>query len=85
MSRWRREKTRYEAEPDRYDSDVSLLTLMQLTLTALNISKSAYVCFSFSANRFFSHYTFGGTPQYRDRFFCQLYIRVSLLQVPDWP
>ncbi|KAK4044710.1 hypothetical protein C8A01DRAFT_31208 [Parachaetomium inaequale] len=52
----------------------------KLTLTTLNISKSAYVCFSFAANRFFSRYSFEGTPQYRDRFFCQLYIR-SLLTI----
>ncbi|KXX75252.1 DNA repair protein rad9 [Madurella mycetomatis] len=51
-----------------------------LTLTTLNISKSAYVCFSFAANRFFSRYSFEGTPQYRDRFFCQLYTR-SLLTI----
>ncbi|AEO69136.1 uncharacterized protein THITE_2119201 [Thermothielavioides terrestris NRRL 8126] len=52
----------------------------KLTLTTLNISKSAYVCFSFAANRFFSRYNFEGTPQYRERFFCQLYIR-SLLTI----
>ncbi|KAK4123551.1 cell cycle checkpoint [Parathielavia appendiculata] len=52
----------------------------KLTLTTLNISKSAYVCFSFAAHRFFSRYSFEGTPQYRDRFFCQLYIR-SLLTI----
>ncbi|KAK4146152.1 uncharacterized protein C8A04DRAFT_35142 [Dichotomopilus funicola] len=52
----------------------------KLTLTTLNISKSAYVCFSFAANRFFSRYSFEGTPQYRERFFCQLYIR-SLLTI----
>ncbi|KAK4115284.1 cell cycle checkpoint [Canariomyces notabilis] len=52
----------------------------KLTLTTLNISKSAYVCFTFAANRFFSRYNFEGTPQYRDRFFCQLYIR-SLLTI----
>ncbi|KAL2017147.1 hypothetical protein VTK56DRAFT_2569 [Thermocarpiscus australiensis] len=52
----------------------------KLTLTTLNISKSAYVCFSFAANRFFSRYNFEGNPQYRDRFFCQLYIR-SLLTI----
>ncbi|KAL2164342.1 hypothetical protein VTH06DRAFT_3558 [Thermothelomyces fergusii] len=52
----------------------------KLTLTTLNISKSAYVCFSFAANRFFSRYSFEGTPQYRERFFCQLYTR-SLLTI----
>ncbi|KAL1838088.1 hypothetical protein VTJ49DRAFT_3080 [Mycothermus thermophilus] len=52
----------------------------KLTLTTLNLSKSAYICFSFAVNRFFSRYNFEGTPQYRDRFFCQLYIR-SLLSI----
>ncbi|KAK3368149.1 Rad9-domain-containing protein [Podospora didyma] len=52
----------------------------KLTLTALNISKSAYICFSFSSTRFFSQYLFEGNAQYRDRFFCQLYIK-SLLSI----
>ncbi|KAL2263730.1 hypothetical protein VTK26DRAFT_5374 [Humicola hyalothermophila] len=52
----------------------------KLTLSTLNISKSAYVCFSFAANRFFSRYTFEGSPQYRERFVCYLYIR-SLLTI----
>ncbi|KAK3938371.1 hypothetical protein QBC46DRAFT_390476 [Diplogelasinospora grovesii] len=52
----------------------------KLTLTALNISKSAYVCFTFASNRFFSRYKFEGSAQYRERFFCQLYIR-SLISV----
>ncbi|KAK4137243.1 hypothetical protein BT67DRAFT_371002 [Trichocladium antarcticum] len=52
----------------------------KLTLTTLNISKSAYVSYSFAANRFFSRYNFEGSPQHRDRFFCQLYTR-SLLTI----
>ncbi|KAK4241866.1 hypothetical protein C8A03DRAFT_11885 [Achaetomium macrosporum] len=65
----------------KFSDDVCLEARMdKLTLTTLNISKSAYVCFSFAANRFFSRYSFEGTPQYRDRFFCQLYIR-SLLTI----
>ncbi|KAK4189521.1 Rad9-domain-containing protein [Podospora australis] len=52
----------------------------KLTLTTLNISKSAYVCYSFAANRFFSRYSFEGTPQQRDKFSCQLYIK-SLLTI----
>ncbi|KAK3990215.1 hypothetical protein QBC44DRAFT_369295 [Cladorrhinum sp. PSN332] len=52
----------------------------KLTLTTLNISKSAYVCFSFAANRFFSRYNFEGSAQYRERFSCQLYIK-SLLTI----
>ncbi|KAK0630572.1 Rad9-domain-containing protein [Bombardia bombarda] len=57
-----------EARPDK------------LTFTTLNISKSAYVCFTFAGTRFFSRYNFEGNAQYRDRFFCQLYIK-SLLSV----
>ncbi|KAK3379753.1 Rad9-domain-containing protein [Lasiosphaeria ovina] len=52
----------------------------KLTLTTLNSSKSAYICFSFSAPRFFSRYQFEGNAQYRERFFCQLYNK-SLLSV----
>ncbi|KAK4200460.1 putative DNA repair protein rad9 [Triangularia verruculosa] len=52
----------------------------KLTLTTLNISKSAYVCYSFAANRFFSRYKFEGSPQYREKFSCQLYIK-SLLAI----
>jgi hypothetical protein len=58
----------------------------KLTLTALNLSKSAYVCITLSANRFFSRYSFEGSGQFREKFFCQLYIRVcSLLSLllPD--
>ena len=50
--------------------------IIQLVLTTLNISKSAYVCFTFAANRFFSRYNFEGNAQYLDKFYCQLYIRV---------
>ena len=50
----------------------------KLTLTALNLSKSAYVCITFTANRFFSRYSFEGNAQFREKFFCQLYIRVCL-------
>lgn len=58
---------------------------MQLTLTTLNISKSAYVSYSFAANRFFSRYNFEGSPLHRDRFFCQLYTRVCFLQAAQNP
>ncbi|KAK4650295.1 hypothetical protein QC762_706150 [Podospora pseudocomata] len=52
----------------------------KLMLTTLNISKSAYVCYSFAATRFFSGYKFEGSPQYREKFSCQLYIK-SLLAI----
>lgn len=50
----------------------------QLTLTALNLSKSAYVCVTFASNRFFSRFNFEGTGQFHEKFFCQLYIRVCM-------
>ncbi|KAM7185655.1 DNA repair protein rad9 [Rhypophila sp. PSN 637] len=51
-----------------------------LTLSTINVSRSAYMCCTFAANRFFSRYNFEGNVQYRDRFFCQLWIK-SLLSV----
>lgn len=47
----------------------------QLVLTALNLTKSAYVSFTFIANRFFSRFNFEGNAQYRERFFCSIYIK----------
>ncbi|KAH8894897.1 hypothetical protein GQ53DRAFT_779740 [Thozetella sp. PMI_491] len=65
----------------KFSEDVTLEARKdKLTLTALNLTKSAYVCFTFAANRFFSRYNFEGNAQYRDKFFCQLYIR-SLMSV----
>lgn len=48
----------------------------QLLLTALNSTKSAYACFTFATNRFFSRYTYVGTALHREKFYCTLYIRV---------
>ena len=53
------------------------LNLSQFALSALNSTNSAYVCFTLAVDRFFAKYHFGGSPQYRDRFVCVLYIRVS--------
>lgn len=53
------------------------MMVLQLALTALNLSQSAYLSFTFVANRFFSSYDFHGGPQHRNRFFCVLYIRVG--------
>lgn len=53
----------------------------KLTLTALNVSKSAYVCITFAANRFFSRYIFDGSSQSKEKFFCQLYIRVGVMMM----
>ncbi|KAM7223711.1 hypothetical protein V8F06_000727 [Rhypophila decipiens] len=52
----------------------------RLTLSTINVSRSAYMCCTFATNRFFSRYNFEGNAQYRDRFFCQLWIK-SLLSV----
>ena len=51
----------------------------QLVLTALNLTKSAYVSFTFAANRFFSRFHFEGNAQYRERFFCSIYIKARPL------
>lgn len=62
----------------KFSDDVCLEARREkLTLTALNLSKSAYVCITFSSSRFFSRYSFEGSGQFRERFFCQLYIRVG--------
>lgn len=50
----------------------------QLVLTALNLTKSAYVSFTFAANRFFSRFNFEGNTQNRERFFCSIYIKARL-------
>ncbi len=49
----------------------------KLVLTALNLSRSAYLAFTFTASRFFSRYKYEGNAQCRERFFCVLYIRVG--------
>jgi cell cycle checkpoint control protein RAD9A len=65
----------------RFSDDVSLEARKdKLVLTALNLSNSAYLSFTFLATRFFSEYSLEGTPQNRERFFCMLYVR-SLLAV----
>lgn len=48
----------------------------QFVLTTLNSSKSAYASFKFATNKFFSRYQCQPTGQFRDRFYCTLYIRV---------
>jgi len=54
----------------------------KLTLTTLNVSKSAYVCFAFSGSRFFLRYDFNPNTQHRDGFSCQLHTRVRNDQRP---
>ncbi|OTA99111.1 hypothetical protein M426DRAFT_68439 [Hypoxylon sp. CI-4A] len=63
----------------KFSDEVSLEAKKdRLVFTTLNLSKSAYASFSFSASRFFSKYQFEGTPQYREKFFCKLYSRALL-------
>ncbi|KAJ0109178.1 hypothetical protein J7T55_009508 [Diaporthe amygdali] len=63
----------------KFSDDVSLeVKKDKLILTALNLTKSAYVSFTFAANRFFSRFHFEGNAQYRERFFCSLYIKAGL-------
>lgn len=62
----------------RFCDDVSLdATKDRFILTGLNATKSAHISFIFNLNRFFSRYSFEGSAQYRDRFYCVLYIRAS--------
>ncbi|OLN85498.1 DNA repair protein rad9 [Colletotrichum chlorophyti] len=61
---------------NKFSDDVSLEARKdKLTLTALNSSKSAYASFTFATARFCSRYQFEGSAQYRDKFYCTLYIR----------
>ncbi|KAI6368308.1 hypothetical protein MCOR25_004714 [Pyricularia grisea] len=63
----------------RFCDDVSLdATKDKFILTGLNATKSAHISFIFNLNRFFSRYSFEGSAQYRDRFYCILYIRALL-------
>ncbi|KKY31509.1 putative cell cycle [Diaporthe ampelina] len=60
----------------KFSDDVSLeIKKDKLVLTALNLTKSAYVSFIFAANRFFARFNFEGNAQYRERFFCSIYIK----------
>lgn len=45
----------------------------------MNTSKSAYASFRFATNRFFGRYQYQATGQFQDKFYCSMYIRVSLL------
>ncbi|KAI0480945.1 Rad9-domain-containing protein [Xylariaceae sp. FL0804] len=50
----------------------------RVVFSAINLSKSAYASFTFTSNRFFSHYQYDGAGQHRDKFFCRLYNRALL-------
>lgn len=48
----------------------------QFVLTTLNTSKSAYASFRFATNKFFSRYHYQGGGQFREKLYCNLYIKV---------
>lgn len=52
----------------------------QLTITALNLSRTAYASFALDARSFFIDYEFGGSSATKggDRFTCQLLNKVCL-------
>ena len=58
-----------------------LLTLEQLTITALNLSRTAYASFALDSRGFFISYDFKGSPagtaKGADRFTCQLLNKVG--------
>ncbi|RBQ72599.1 hypothetical protein VDGD_05673 [Verticillium dahliae] len=60
---------------NKFSDDVSFEAQKdKFVLTALNSSKSAYACFTFSTDRFCSRYAFDG----RDKFYCTLYTRALI-------
>lgn len=59
-----------------------LAYILQFVLTTLNTSKSAYASVKFATGKFFSRYQYQGSRQFRDRFYCTLYIRVSSDSIP---
>ncbi|KEY68998.1 hypothetical protein S7711_03305 [Stachybotrys chartarum IBT 7711] len=64
---------------NKFSDDVSLEARKDsFVLTTLNSSKSAYASFRFATNRFFSRYAYQGTGEYRERFYCSLYIRALI-------
>jgi cell cycle checkpoint control protein RAD9A len=65
---------------NKFSDDVSLEAKRDsFILTTLNNSKSAYACFKFATNKFFSRYQYQGTGEHRERFYCTLYIKVRRL------
>ncbi|TLS31424.1 hypothetical protein PpBr36_03660 [Pyricularia pennisetigena] len=70
----------------KFCDDVSLdATKDKFILTGLNATKSAHISFIFNLNRFFSRYSFEGSAQYRDRFYCILYIRARITATHSLP
>lgn len=69
----------------RLDVLRSRLTNLQLTLTALNLSRTAYASFALDARAFFIHYKFDSQSKTSggDRFTCQLFNKVSSHHAKD--
>ncbi|KAK7415709.1 hypothetical protein QQZ08_012266 [Neonectria magnoliae] len=64
---------------NKFSDDVSLEARRDsLVLTTLNTSKSAYASVRLATNKFFLRYQFQGSGQFRDRFYCTLYIRALI-------
>ncbi|EWZ35713.1 hypothetical protein BFJ63_vAg6346 [Fusarium oxysporum f. sp. narcissi] len=64
---------------NKFSDDVSLEARKDsFTLTTLNTSKSAYASVRFATTKFFSRYQYQGSHQFRDRFYCTLYIRALI-------
>ncbi|KAG5985290.1 hypothetical protein E4U55_006770 [Claviceps digitariae] len=64
---------------NKFSDDVSLEARKDsFVLTTLNSSKSAYASFKFATNRFFSKYQFNPNGQFRERFYCTLYVRALI-------
>ncbi|KAG6004349.1 hypothetical protein E4U21_001162 [Claviceps maximensis] len=64
---------------NKFSDDVSLEARNNsFVLTTLNNSKSAYASFKFATNRFFSKYQFNPIGQFRERFYCTLYVRALI-------
>ena len=81
----RKDKVSREATPNEHALANYRCFGRKLLLTALNMSRSAYACFTFSTARFFSRYAFHGTATMRDRFYCTLYIRVRPVPAAEVP
>ncbi|KAH7308104.1 Rad9-domain-containing protein [Stachybotrys elegans] len=64
---------------NKFSDDVSLEARKDaFILTTLNSSKSAYACFKFATNKFFSRYHYQGAGDFGERFYCSLYIRALI-------
>ncbi|GJN82454.1 DNA repair protein Rad9 [Purpureocillium lilacinum] len=64
---------------NKFSDDVSLEARKDsFVLTTLNSSKSAYASFKFATNKFFSRYHYQASGQFRERFYCSLYIRALI-------